>query len=163
VFVALGTQHTMRMRQLSSVTCPALQCFSVLSPKGHDFRNEKKKVTERKTCVLIFSRRFVRNVSHSKKNRVRCGQKRTSGFMWTTRYSSQILIKLEFSRQIFEKHSNIKMSLKSRPVRAELFQRTDGHTDMTKLTVFLRNFANAPKIYPISTFMLWQAVSQTAG
>jgi len=50
-----------------------------------------------------------------------------------------------------------------RPVRAELFQRTDGHTHMTKLTVALRNFANAPKICPISTLMLWHTVSQISG
>ena len=39
--------------------------------------------------------------------------------------------------------------MKIRPVGAELFhagRRTEGQTDMTKLTVTFRNFANAPKI-----------------
>jgi hypothetical protein len=34
--------------------------------------------------------------------------------------------------------------MKIRPVEAELFH-ADGQTDMTKLTVAFRNFANAPK------------------
>jgi hypothetical protein len=50
------------------------------------------------------------------------------------------LIKLEFSQQIFEKSSNF---MKIRPVGAELFH-FDGRTDMTKLIVAFRNFANAP-------------------
>jgi hypothetical protein len=39
VFVALGTQHPMRMRRimLLSVTCPALQDVSTESHKRHDF------------------------------------------------------------------------------------------------------------------------------
>jgi hypothetical protein len=51
-------------------------------------------------------------------------------------------MKLEFSRQIFEKKSNIKFhqnpSNGSRVV-------TCGQTDMTKPTVAFRNFANAPR------------------
>ena len=51
-------------------------------------------------------------------------------------------MKLEFSRQIFEKVSNIKFhqnpSSGSRVVPC-------GRTDMTKLIVAFRNFANAPK------------------
>jgi hypothetical protein len=43
--------------------------------------------------------------------------------MSSTRFSCHILIKLEFSRQVFEKYSNIKLHL-IRPVGAELF-----HTD----------------------------------
>ena len=50
-------------------------------------------------------------------------------------------MKFEFSQQIFEKVSNI---TKIRPVEAEMFH-TDRQTDMTKLTVALRNFASALK------------------
>jgi hypothetical protein len=42
--------------------------------------------------------------------------------------------------------------MKIRPVGAEFFhadRRTDGRTHMTKLTVALRNFSNAPKIYKV--------------
>jgi hypothetical protein len=70
VFVALVIQHAKRMRRiiLPSVACLAIQYFSTLSHKRHDFR---EKVIEHKMCVLTFSVNFIRNVSHSKKNSVR--------------------------------------------------------------------------------------------
>jgi hypothetical protein len=61
-------------------------------------------------------------------------------------------MKLEFSRQILEKYSNIKF-IKIRPVGAE-FLHGDGRTDtgqtdewtvMTKLIVAFGKFANAPR------------------
>jgi hypothetical protein len=61
-------------------------------------------------------------------------------------------MKLGFSRLIFEKHSNIKVhqnpSSGRRDVPCEHKHTTDGLTDMTKLTVAFRNFANAPKDWP---------------
>jgi len=51
VCVALGIQHAMCMRHLSSVACPVLQYFSTLFQKRHDFR--KRKVTEHKMCITI--------------------------------------------------------------------------------------------------------------
>jgi len=52
-------------------------------------------------------------------------------------------MKLEFSRQIFKKYANIKLrenpSSGSRVVPC-------GRTDMTKLIVAFRSFANAPKV-----------------
>jgi len=59
------------------------------------------------------------------------------------RYSCQILIKIEFSRQVLEKYSHIYNFTKIRPVGAKFFH-ADGQKDMTKLTVACRNFANAP-------------------
>ena len=58
--VVLVIQHAKRMLHviLSPVTCPALQYFSTLSHKRHDFR-KKKKVIEHKMCVLIFSATIV--------------------------------------------------------------------------------------------------------
>jgi len=41
----------------SSVACPAVQGFSTLSRKQDDVR-KKKKVTDRKMCVLIFYRKI---------------------------------------------------------------------------------------------------------
>jgi len=52
-------------------------------------------------------------------------------------------MKLEYSRQIFEKSLNINF-MKMLPVGAELLH-ADGRTDMTKVTVAFKNFANAPK------------------
>ena len=48
-------------------------------------------------------------------------------------------MKLEFSRQTFEKSSNF---MKTCQLRVELF-REDGRTDMKKLIVAFRNFADA--------------------
>jgi hypothetical protein len=58
VSVASVIQHAKRMRRiiLPSVACPAAPYFPTLSHKRHDFR---EKVTEYKTCVLIFSTTFV--------------------------------------------------------------------------------------------------------
>jgi hypothetical protein len=67
--------------------------------------------------------------------------------MYSNRYSSQILMELESSRQIFEKFSSIKFhknpSIGSRVVTCG---QKDGQTDMTKLIVAFYNFANAPKM-----------------
>ena len=51
-------------------------------------------------------------------------------------------MKLEFSRQSFEKYTNF------RPMGAEFLhadRQTDGRTDMAKLIVAVRNFAQSPK------------------
>ena len=103
----------------------------------------KKKVTEHKMRVLIFSTTCVWSISHSKKNWARY-QKCILFFMLSTRYSRLILIKLEFSRQFSWKYSNIKFhenpSSGSRAVPC-------GQMDvqMRKLTAAFRNFVNAPK------------------
>jgi hypothetical protein len=54
-------------------------------------------------------------------------------------------MKLEFSVQIFEINTEIINLIKIYPVAAELFH-VDRQTDMTKLIVVFRNFANAPGI-----------------
>jgi len=57
-------------------------------------------------------------------------------------------MKLEFSRQIFEKYSNIKFH-KNLPSGSGVvpWGQADGETeDMAKLIVDFRNFADAPKI-----------------
>ena len=63
---SLGFEHTMWLCHMWFVACPHLQNFSTLSHKWDNLK--KKKVTEHKMCVLIFSTTFVWNISHSKKN-----------------------------------------------------------------------------------------------
>jgi hypothetical protein len=71
------------------------------------------------------------------------------GLHVSTCYYSHILMKLDFSRHIFEKYSNIKRHVNP-SCGAELFHaggRTDWQTDkqdMTKLTIAFCNFANEP-------------------
>jgi len=59
------------------------------------------------------------------------------------RYSCQILMKLEFSHERFSKNPRISNSVNMRPAVAE-FSHADRRTDMTKLIVAFRTFANAP-------------------
>jgi hypothetical protein len=63
--------------------------------------------------------------------------------MSSTRYTSQVLMKLEFSRQI-SKNTQILNSMKIRPVGTELFH-ADRQTDMLKVIAALRRFLNASK------------------
>ena len=66
------------------------------------------------------------------------------------RYSCQILMKLEFSRQILKKYANIKFHKNpyhgSRVVLwGQTDRRIDGQTEVTKLILAFRSFANASK------------------
>jgi hypothetical protein len=97
-------------------------------------------------CVLIFSTTFIWNISHSKKNWARYYHKRENVFKWSTRHSSRIWIKLEFSRQIFEKYPNIKFH--QNPSSESGVVPCDGRTDMTELTVAFPNFSKASKKTP---------------
>ena len=82
-------------------------------------------------------------------------------------------MKIEFSQQIFEKYSYIKFH-ENVSSRSRVFPcgRTDGRTDkredrqtdMTKLIVAFRNFANAPKNYNFTCyFVLVDRLSQIEG
>jgi len=98
---------------ISTIACPAVPYFSTLSHKWLEFQ---KNVTEHKTCVVILSTRL--------------------------RYSSQILTKLGFSRQIFQKSSTIKFH-ENPPSESQVVPW--GPTDMTRLLAAFRQVANAPK------------------
>ena len=67
---------------------PALKNFSTLSHKRHDFQ---KYVTEYKICLLIFSTKFVWNISCCKKKWVRYDQKIYIGFH--VKYPNVILVR----------------------------------------------------------------------
>jgi hypothetical protein len=74
--------------------------------------------------------------------------------MCSKRYSCRSLIKLQFSRQIFEKHSNVKFNENPCSVNCvalcrETDKRSARRTDeeVTKLTVAFRNLVHVPKKY----------------
>ena len=123
---------------------------------------EKKKVIGHKLC--FFSTTFVWNISHFNKNWPRSDKKYVFVFMYSTRYSCKILIKPKLYRQAFEKYQ-ISNFTKLLPVGAKLFHAdrwTDGgmagHTDMTRLIVAFRNFANASKMTKVFRWLYRFAV-----
>jgi hypothetical protein len=113
-----------------SVACPALQYFSTLSHKRHDFR---KKMLLNIKCVFWFSAQIcLKYFFHSKKNPARYYK----NVYWSS-CTVQILMKFKFSRQIFAQNNQVVYFLKIRRVGAVLTEGCD--------VVGLRNFANASK------------------
>jgi len=122
------------------VACAALQYFSTSSHK----RQVKKKVIEHNGCFAfsinmpLVLRRTERDVIINV----------YSSSCKVPSYSFQFLFKQKFFSTYFFKNTQISNNIKICPVGAELIRadgRTDGRTDMTKLIVAFRNFANAPK------------------
>jgi hypothetical protein len=99
--IALVIQHVTRMRPiiLSSVACLSVPYFFTPSHKRNVFRGEKLLLN----INVIFSTAFVWNIYHSKKNWTKYDHLMYIGPHVNNRYSCQIVIKLEFSWQIFEK------------------------------------------------------------
>jgi hypothetical protein len=114
--------------------------FSTLSHKRCDFRGKELSNVK---CVFLFSlqvlsktflivRRIYRNVVKN----VQVSKRKLPVIF------ARILMKFEFSRQIFEKVLNIKFH--QNPCIGSQFVPC-GRTDMTKLIVAFLNIANAPK------------------
>ena len=98
-------------------------------------------------CVDFLYSIFVWNISHSKKNSASYYHN-VLGIHYRTRYSCQILMKIEFSRQIFEVYSNFKVHENPFSGNGVVPRR---RTDMRKLIGAFRNFADAPKAAPINS------------
>ena len=94
--------------------------FFTHSHKWHDIR--KKKITEQKSCVLMFSTTFVWNISHSKTKWAIYYHKCTLLFMQSTRYSCPILM------TDFRKILNFKISWKLEQSKPSCSMRTDRQT-----------------------------------
>ena len=88
------------------------------------------KVIEHKMCVLIFCTIFLCNVSHFKDNSTRYYHKCAYFFTPSTRYSSLILVKLQFfSSRFSEKYTNIKFHENPSSWSQVVPFGTDGNTD----------------------------------
>ena len=101
--------------------------------------------------VLIFSTISVWDISHSKNSWERNDKKCILVFTLSTHYSCQILMKLEFSQQIFVKHSNIychenpSSGSWAVPCR-RMDERADRQTDMLKLIIAFCNVVKKKEV-----------------
>ena len=140
ISVAVVIQHPMRMCSIiwSSVACLVLPYFPTLSHKWHGFRKKLLNIKsvlwfcpQRLSETFLILRRIQRDIIVS----VLVPSCKVPVIM------VYVLIRLEFSRHIFEKYPNIKLrensSIGSRVVPC-------GQTDVMSLIVAFRNFANAP-------------------
>jgi hypothetical protein len=93
--------------------------------------------------ILIFSTNFIWNISHFKKNST------------SARYSLQASIKLEFSREILKKQSNVEF-YENFPNGSRVFpcgrttKRTDGQTHTAKLIFALKKMCRTEIFFRIS-------------
>jgi hypothetical protein len=73
--------------------------------------------------------------------------------MYRIRYPCRILVKLEFSRQILHKYSDTKFLENPSFGSRVFYANRDRQTDMTKLILAFRYFANAPNTAPSTRLM----------
>ena len=102
VFVALGIQLGKHML-CTLLLFLAFRHYSFLHTIPKTERFSEKSVNQSKICVLISGVNFGWSLSRFKNNSVRYYHKFTHTYMKNTSYSCQILLKLEYSRQIFKK------------------------------------------------------------
>ena len=125
----------------SSLACLAVPYFSTLFINGMIIGNMLLNVF----CDFLY--RFVWNISHSKKNSARYCHTSLHVFVYITRHTCQILMKVEISEQIFEKIFKYQISWKVIQCDPSYFMRTDGQTDVLKLIVAFHNMYKALKRY----------------
>jgi len=104
VSVALGIQYANRIRH--SVVCALYSCiiFFALSCKWKDFR---KKIIVHNMCALIFCTNFIQDFFIL--SRIQRDITNYRGLYAKCPLLFQVLIKIEFSRQILEKSSSINL------------------------------------------------------
>jgi len=94
---------------LSSVACPALQYFSVLSHKRYDFR--KKKIVEHDIGVVISCTNLSETFLIQRRNERDVVQNVYRSSCKVPFYFCSIVMKFEFSRQFFPKKKIVKYQI----------------------------------------------------
>jgi hypothetical protein len=144
VLVALHIPHVKFVRRivLPSVACQAVLYFSTSS------MIVEIKLLNIKRVFGFSLQSLPETFFHAKKHWAKYDHKLVWIFIEITRYSYRVVMKLEFSRLIFEKYGYL-ISWKSVHLDLKCSIRTvgpsDRRTDMTKLIVTCCNFSNAPK------------------
>ena len=128
----------------SSVACPAVQNFSSLSHKRHDFRNKKLLKVK---CVSLFCLQFLCD----KFLNLRRIERNMSKKIYIGLHVKYLLCLSDVNETwifstVFRKIPKYKFhEISSSGSRDVPCQRADGRTDMTKVIFAIRNFANALK------------------
>ena len=169
VFLVLSSQNAMRMRHIVICGRPSRSTifFSTLPTRRHVCLKE---VTEYRKCVSICSTTFFWNSFHSKKKWVRYDEKCILVIMYPPLLSD--FNETWISSAVSRKNTQISNFMKIRPVGTELFHeegqkvgqadgRKDGQTDMPKLIVVFRNFANGTKKSFLFSFLTLQRMKLT--
>jgi hypothetical protein len=92
-FIALGIQQAVRMHHIVTGGLPGCTVFFHI----FSYTERIKEVIEHEMCVLIFSTKIYWNISRSKRIERDIIKNVYWSSKWSTRYSCQILMKLEFS------------------------------------------------------------------
>ena len=140
---------------LSSVA--ALQHFSTFSHKRHDFR---KKLLDIKCVFRVSLQRLsetffiLRRTERDRSKMYICLHRKYPLFFVTFQWNLKFLDR-------FSKNTQISNLMKIGSLGVELFhadwptdRQTYIHTYMSKLTIAFRNFANAPKSFEFSVYLL---------
>ena len=122
VSVAWGMQLIMRLRNF--IICVLPGCTEFFHFFSQTVQFSKKKILELNLC-LILSTTFFWTISHLKN--LSAWYYSSKVFRWSNRYYFQIVLKLEFSRDIVEKYSNIKFY--GNPSAGAEFLQEDGRKD----------------------------------
>ena len=126
VFLALGIQHAMRKRYI--VMCGLSRSKIFFRIFSCTARFSEKKNTEHKMRILIFSKTFVRNISHSKNKWARYDKKMYTGLqekclLFLSNFNETWIFKTDF-RKILK----YQISWKSAQWEPNCCMRTDGQT-----------------------------------
>jgi hypothetical protein len=135
-----------------TLTYLVLTYFSTLFHKRHDFTG--KNWLNIKHVFRFSLQLFLKNY-HYERNALRHYQTCAQVFMQSIRHAYEILMKIEFSQQIFAKYWNFKYH-ENLSVGADLFH-ADWQTWQPKAIAF-ENFAYALKIYQISRYRTFSEI-----